>query len=194
MIDRLGLYNEVFTNPNDNFCDCVETARWARAYNQLSEIVSARSKVSDNLSSIRVISRLLLPTEEDVFHAWVVVCFVPWARVPQRQLVKPTSKKFSCAASIAAKEGIKANNKILKIVDNAVSCLEEISSMKNTVAHGSSLPTSPLKRKHETIDRVSQGQAIRRWGIHWRNSMLYAILTEVGENVTNAGKQVNHQL
>lgn len=188
MIDRLSLYNEVFTIPTDKECSVVETAHWSKAYNQLLDIIRARSGISNGQSTLHDISAILLRNSDDTFLAWMVVCFVPWARQTQKLPNKATSKKPPSAASLAAKEGIKADNKITKVVDEAVSHLDEIIAMKNDVNDQSQQTTSPLKRKHGTADRASQGQSIRKWGTHWRTSVIHALLTQVGESETPSGK------
>ena len=100
------------------------------------------------------------------------MCFVPWAKQSSETPAKPTSKKLPSAASIAAREGIKADNKITKAVNDAISFLPEIMATK----------------KLDLADRVIQGLAVRRWGSHWRTSVLFAILAEVGDSVTDSGK------
>jgi len=190
LIDRLGLYNEVFTNPTDRECSIVNTVRWSKAYNQLLDIVQARLGTLDEQSSIQYVSTILLRNSDDTFLAWVVACFVPWARQPQKLPDKVTLKKLPSAASLAAREGIKADNKITRVVDDAVSHLKEIVEMKNITNDNIQPTTSPLKRKQGTTDRVSQGQSIRKWGTKWRTSVLYALLTQVGESETPGGKSL----
>lgn len=190
MIDRLRLYNEVFTNPTDRECSVVDTVRWSKAYNQLLDIVRAKLGTLNGQSSLHCVSGILLRNSDDIFLAWMVACFVPWARQPQKLPQKLIAKKLPSAASLAAREGIKADNKITKVVDDAVSHLEEIVTMKNGVNDHSQPATSPLKRKQSTGDRVSQGQSIRRWGTKWRTSVIYALLTQVGESETPGGKSL----
>lgn len=118
----------------------------------------------------------------------MVTCFVPWARQPQKLPDKATSKKLPSAASMAAREGIKADNKITRMIDDAVSHLNEIVTMKDSLNDHSPPTTSPLKRKQSTIERVSQGLSIRNWGSDWRVSVIYALLTQVGESETSSGE------
>jgi len=153
------------------------------------EIIKAEAGGTDTSSSLKLISKLLVRSPEDVFLAWMITCFVPWAREPQKHLEKPSSKKTPSPASIAAREGIKADNKITKVVDEAVSYLSDIIAMKDSVITDSQSTSSPLKRRLSPSARVFQGLAVRRWGSHWRISAMYAILAEVGESQTEAGKQ-----
>lgn len=190
MIDRLGLYNDVFTIPTDRECSVVDTVRWSKAYNLLLEIVKANVGTVNRQSSSHYVSGILLRNSDDIFLAWMVACFVPWARQSQRLPDQVTSKKLPSPASLAAREGIKADNKITKIVDDAVSHLEDIVTIKTDASDHSQPNTSPLKRKQSTADRVSQGQSVRRWGTKWRTSVIYALLTQVGESETPGGKSL----
>ena len=178
----------VFTNPADTDLVVVDTAQWSSAYDELSIIINARSAGIDEPESLRIISTILLRTPEDDFLAWMIACFIPWAREPQKYSDKPSLKKLPSAASTAARGGIKADNKVTKIVDDAVSHLSEIIAVKDSLSNESRLTSSSLKRKQDGEDRVSQGQAIRRWGSHWRTSAMYALLTQVGESESGIGE------
>ena len=188
MIDQLGLYNEVFTNPIDEDRSAINTARWSIAYNCLLEIVAAKTGRANEESSLTSCSTILLRNPDEVYLAWMVACFIPWAREQPKTLDKPNPKKSPSAASTAAREGIKADNKVMKIVEDAVSCLPEIIAVKDGTIKDEQSTSSPSKRKLDTVDRVSHGQALRRWGSNWRNSVLFAMLTQVAESKTEAGK------
>ena len=109
----------------------------------------------------------------------MVTCFVPWAREPSKRgdtdLKPPPSP-----ASLAAREGIKADNKISKLINDAVCFLAEVITVKDNVI------TECNTASH--LDRVAQGQAIRRWGTRWRTIVVFAMLTEVGESETDDGQ------
>ena len=169
-------------------CAVIDTSRWSRVYDRLLKIIKATSGEAEDSASVKLISSLLLRNAEDVFLAWIIACFVPWARLPQKHINKSSSKAASSAASAAAREGIKADNKITRIVDNAVCHLSDIIMVKDSTKVGNQITTSPLKRKHDIDDRVSQGQAVRRWGSHWRSSVMYALLTQIQESQTDTGK------
>lgn len=178
LIDRLGLYHEIFTDPTNEDCKLVDTANWHRAYNQLRVIIKA--------GSYKTIESILLRSPEDFYHAWVLACFVPWAREPPKSPQK-SSKRPMTAAGLAAREGIKAENKIYKLVDDAVSDLQDIVEKKDAVSHEAQTANLPLKRKQGACaesQREMQGLAIRKWGSNWRSSAMYALLTEVAETKT----------
>lgn len=178
LIDRLGLYNEVFTDPTNADCILVDTTNWHRAYNQLWVMIKA--------GSLNTIGSILLRGSEDLYHAWILTCFVPWAREPAKSHQK-TCKRPMTAAGLAAREGIKAENKICKLVDDAVSHLQDIVEKKDAVSHEDETIYLPLKRKEGACaesQREMQGMAIRKWGSNWRSSAMYALQTELAEAKT----------
>ncbi len=183
LIDRLGLYNDVFTNPTNADRKLVDTTNWHRAYNQLRDMIKAGSLVKTG--------SLLLRGPEDIYYAWILTCFVPWAREPPMSPQK-SSKRPMTAAGLAAREGIKAENKIYKLIDDAASHLQDIVEKKDAVSHEDQTTTLPLKRKQGACaenQREMQGMAIRKWGSNWRSSVMYALLTEVAETKTETASQ-----
>lgn len=173
LIDRLGLYDDIFTNPTDPEWVSVCTTQWKRAYDQLLEITRASLAGAQSSTSLGKISSVLLRDEDDTFSAWMLACFVPFAEIAARTPESSKSKRLSHPAILAAREGIKADNKIRTIVDNAISQREEIFRIKDEASSS----------------RESQGQAIRRWGTNWRSSVLYALLTEVTRTESLTEKQ-----
>ena len=186
LVDRLGLYNEVFTDPTNVDCKIVDTADWHRAYNLLHTMIEAGSDGPTLSKYLNPIRSILLRNPEDVYHAWLLTCFVPWAREP----LKPSQrspKRPMTAASLAAREGIKAENKIYRLVDDAASHLQDIVEKKDAFNYEEQPTTVPLKRKQgasSEIQREMQGLAIRKWGPNWRSSVMYALLAEVAETRT----------
>jgi hypothetical protein len=181
------LYNEIFTDPTDPGCRIIETRRWQRAYNQFSEVTKSNPTGSEITSPVQTIATILLRNSDDVFQAWMLAAFVPWARETPKPPDKSSTKRPPSPASLAAREGIKADNKITKLVDDAVYHLQDIITIKDATNNDDSQTTSPLKRKQGAASRESQGQAIRTWGSHWRSSVVYTFLTQVAETETPAG-------
>ena len=186
LIDHLGLYNEIFTDPTDADCKLVDTADWHRAYDLLGAIIKAGSEGAASPESYKAISSILLRSAEDIYHAWILTCFVPWAREPPKSPKKSPNRPIT-AASLAAREGIKAENKIYRLVDDAASYLQEIVEKKGTFNREDQTTTLPLKQKqgaNNQVQRQMQGLAIRKWGANWRSSVMYAVLTETTETKT----------
>ena len=181
LIDRLNLYNEVFTDPTDADCKLVDTTNWHRAYNQLWDMIKAGSEGSSLPNHFKIIQSTLLRSTDDKYHAWILTCFIPWAREPPK-FPRKSSKRPMNAASLAAREGIKAENKIYRLVDDAVSHLQDVIEKKDAVSHENQTISLPIQRE-------MQGLAIRRWGSSWRSSVVYSLLTEVAETKTETDAQ-----
>lgn len=191
LIDRLDLYNEVFTDPTDAGCMLVDTQNWHRAYDQLREMTKAGSEGLSLPSPLTTIQSNLLSNADDKYHAWILTCFIPWAREPPKSQRK-SSKRPMNAASMAAREGIKAENKIYRLVDDAVSHLRDIIEKKDVIIREDQTTVIPSKRKQGAsagTQREMQGVAIRTWGSNWRSSVMYALLTEVAETKTETEAQ-----
>lgn len=192
LIDRLGLYNEIFTDPTNADCKVIDTANWHRAYNQLRQFIKAGSDGSTLPNSSKVIHTILLRSPEELYHGWILTCFVPWARESPNSPQK-SSKRPMTAASLAAREGIKAENKIYRLIDDAVYHLQDIVEKKDAVTHTDQTTSLPLKRKQGASaenQRQMQGLAIRKWGSNWRSSVMYALLTEIAESKTEIDSQM----
>lgn len=114
----------------------------------------------------------LVTSDEERYLAWVLLCVVPFARVPGQVSRSENLKKNRPLATQAAREGIKAPNKVSDLVTASWLHLEEIAEMKNLVCSGN-------ERMNE---RDYFGMAIRRWhsqGQHWRLQVLFAMLDDV---------------
>ena len=191
LIDRLGLFNEVFTDPTTADYKRVDTGSWHRAYDMLQTMLHAESEGPALTKSVKTICSILLRSPEAVYQAWLLTCFVPWAREPPKFSQK-SPKRPMTAASLAAREGIKAENKIYRLVDDAASHLQDIIQKKDAFNHEGYPPIVPLKGKQgasRDIQREIQGLAIRKWGSNWRSSVMYALLTEVAETKTEDQSQ-----
>lgn len=138
-------------------------------------------------TSSEKIASVLLRDTDNTFMAWMLACFVPFAEIMAKPPERSKSKRLQPPASLAAREGIKADNKICTIVDNAITHREEIVRIKDEVDYDSEPSIVRSKRKQGSSSRESQGQAIRRWGTYWRSSVLYALLTDVTKTESLTG-------
>ncbi len=184
LIDQFGLYNTIFTNADDETFGYADTTHWYQAYDQLVCIVTAKTSPTEDSDQLAMLKNLLLHNFAEKYRAWLLCALVPWARAPSAKPEKAGGKTPPSPACLAAREGIKAENKILKMVEDAVVNLQDIIDKKNEGAEVLQ-PTELLqKRKHAMLDtenRVRQGIAIRLWGTNWRSSVMYALLVEVSE-------------
>ena len=181
LIDRLGLYNTVFLNPKVDHNDKADTEHWSLAYGQLSDIAWAPAEKDGTSTSLALIKEILLPDSEHVYLAWLLCAFVPWARAVPAAPENPKSKAPLTVAATVARRGIDINNAQTKIIDHAVLSVNDISKTKQVSSEQEGAVTSPLKRKQNQDMRETQGMAIRRWGVHWRSNVMFALLVDIME-------------
>ena len=174
----MGLYNTIFTNPQTDLHERADIRNWRSAYDPLRELAEISLNGEERPSDLRTIATILLRNPEDLYLAWMMSCFVPWARA---KLPGPTSKRPTTLATLAAREGIKADNKLAKIITHAVLELENVIKMKDSVVSQAMSSNSPLNEKDRAPSRENQGQAIRRWGQNWRSIAIYALLVQLSE-------------
>ena len=182
LIDRLDLYNTIFTNPKIDQHDMANTDQWNLAYDQLLAIVRvSEEKDGASSSATLLIQRLLLPNSEHLYLAWLLCAFVPWARAIPVASGRPKSKAPPTVAAKVAREGVDVNSVQTKIIDNAVLSLPDILKTREAINERRDSPASSLKRKQDSDLREAQGMAIRRWGVHWRSNVIFALLVDIME-------------
>lgn len=179
LIDRLGLYNTIFTNPRKVEFDSVDTRSWNRTYDGLQELMAPGYRSVNCFDSFGIIKSTLLRDSDDNYLAWLLCSFTPWVLMKTVVPETSVSKAPIPLAATVAREGIKADNKVTKLVEGAMNNLCEIIASKNAMAGQDAPTTPPLKRKFESISREDLGMSIRRWGPQWRNYTMYAILVEL---------------
>ena len=183
----MGLYNTVFTNPSYDEIKNIATNDWSKAYYMLTQITN-----SDNGSptsvTLRKLKQLLIKDAHECYVAWLLCSLTPWARTENPMKQKPDAKKNPPMAAVVAREGLKTENKTLKVISDAVLHLDEITASKNAMSNEGQSVTLPMKRKQAPLDRQNLGMAIRRWGSNWRSSVMFAILVETMGAGTQTGK------
>lgn len=144
------------------------------------------------LGPIIVISRILLrePLDsEEVFLAWIVCCFIPYARSAK----SPSSKFPRTLAAAAAREGIKTDNKTTKIVEEASLNLPDVITTRGLL---SSQPEIALLSPNQALQparRELYGKGLLRWGAHWRSTVIFALLVEITEAKDDLGIYHTHR-
>ncbi|KAI4242559.1 MAG: hypothetical protein L6R40_003940 [Gallowayella cf. fulva] len=148
LIDRLGLYQTIFADPGSNSSASKPVlVNWRRAYDQAEAFVTTPSKETVFGALMNRIQLALLKDSKDVYSMWLLCAFVPWARVMAPALKKASAKAAASPAGIAAREGIKADNNSVKLIENAAAHLVDIIQVKDAVIKEKASITAPRKRK-----------------------------------------------
>lgn len=160
LIDELGLYHTIFTDPVNLNAPQPSLDGWSAAYGFLH----------DSPSDIDSVYEVLVTSDEARYYAWVLACVAPFARLPGSISANP--KKKPPVATVAAREGIKAPTKMSDLITAAFCHREEICELKSKVSSDVA----------SEVGRDTLGMAVRRWeakGTHWRLQVLFAILYDL---------------
>ncbi|KAK4238163.1 mitochondrial CCA tRNA nucleotidyltransferase [Achaetomium macrosporum] len=163
LIDRLGLYHAVFTNPEREDMPQPDTATWRVAYETLEQLEATKTPGS--------IYDLLATSEEARYYAWSLATLTPWEHLPDDPPLKPGKPALPLPMQ-AAREGFKAPNKLCDIITAAHRHRPAILELKDVVRD----------RRESMNERDRFGMTIRDWdsrGGNWRLQVLYAILVDV---------------
>ncbi|KAL2200634.1 hypothetical protein P885DRAFT_27420 [Corynascus similis CBS 632.67] len=172
LIDRLGLYHAVFTDPERSDMPRPDTASWPSAYECLDflEVHKTPGSIYD----------LLVTSEEARYYAWSLATLTLWEQLPDDPPLK-SGKPALPLPTQAAREGFKAPNKLSDVVTAAHRHRPAILELMELVRD----------KREDRNKRDLFGMAIRDWdsrGGSWRLQVLFAILVDVAERVTPAGK------
>ena len=163
----------------------VDTQKWQCAYDSLRGLANADYEDTESSSHSSLIATILLRDSEDRYLAWMMSCFVPWARVKN-----PTfnSRSPTNSAAVVAREGIKTDNKLTKVIKDAVLEIESVVKMKDSIVSWTKSSKLPVEMRDQSSIRETQGQAIRHWGSRWRSIAIYALLVQLSEVRDESGK------
>ncbi|TVY54405.1 CCA tRNA nucleotidyltransferase, mitochondrial [Lachnellula cervina] len=171
LIDRLGLYQFVFTDPTVQNIPIPSTTNWHFAYDCLEVLKSNETPGSIYNSLVR--------SEDAKFIAWVLAAAAPWADVPLPQPIKTKTKLPLPFGTLVVREGIKATSKVCDVVTGAFRNFVELTGLRDAI-----------KRNDGYVhERDTIGMSIRRWdsqGKNWRLQVLLAILVEAMNNSRNS--------
>jgi tRNA nucleotidyltransferase (CCA-adding enzyme) len=160
LIEQLGLYHTIFTDPVKLDTPQPSLDGWSAAY----EFLHWSSSNTDSVYNV------LVTTDEAKYYTWILACVAPFARLPGSTSANP--KKKPPLAAVVAREGIKAPTKLSDLITVSVCHREEICGLKSKVSGGGV----------SEVGRDTLGMAIRRWeagGTHWRLQVLFAILYDI---------------
>lgn len=164
LIDRLGLYSTIFTDPTSPGNPAPTTTNWAIVYTCLNELKSNETPGSIYQSLVR--------SYDAKYLSWVLAAITPWSQMPLPQPAKPGGKLPPPLGTTVVREGLKCETKLCNVVTGAFRHHEEITALKDAI----------VEKKEYTSKRDTVGMTIRRWdaqGGHWRLQALFALLVEV---------------
>ncbi|KAK8867714.1 poly A polymerase head domain-containing protein [Apiospora arundinis] len=173
-INTLGLYHTVFTDPAKKDAPQPDISNWRTVYECLDRLREARTPGS--------IYDVLVHTKEAAYFSWVLAAVVPWA--PYTQEAPATGKQPPPLATLAAREGIKAPNKVCEVITAAEKHRGQIMALKNAVC----------AKESYINERDRFGMAIRQWearGGQWRLQVLSAFLVEASQVLGSASAKEN---
>lgn len=201
LIDRLKLYYTIFTNYKSSSGEMAETKSWKVAYQFLAMMTAKLKEVNDYtiipimfreeeaLGPITLLSRILLREPSEVFLAWIVCCFIPYARSG-----KSDSSKFPrTLAAAAAREGIKTDNKTTKIIEEASLNFPDVIMTRRLIEIRTEIALLSSKQALQPSSREIYGKALLRWGVHWRSTVIFALLVEITEAKDDLGMYHTHR-
>lgn len=163
-IDQLGLYHAIFTDPARSDMARPDLTNWSRVYECLHRLADTQTPGS--------IYDVLVHTEEAAYFAWSLAALAPWEQVHDPEPTKQGAKVPLPLITLAAREGVKATNKLCDVVTGAHRHRAEIAELKRLVCEGD--------QARNERDRF--GMAIREWdtkGGHWRLQVLFALFVDV---------------
>ncbi|KAI1176700.1 hypothetical protein F4777DRAFT_587777 [Nemania sp. FL0916] len=161
-INDLGLYHTIFTDPRKPATELPAMSQWPGAYECLEHLLQHRKLGS--------ISDILIQTDEAPHYAWVLAALTPWEGV-DKSVYNSKGKPPPLLITLAAREGIKAPNKLCDLITAAHNNRADIMSLKTAV----------VQKTGYINERDRFGMAIRHWdakGGYWRLQVLFSLLVE----------------
>ncbi|KAJ8611706.1 hypothetical protein MRB53_037817 [Persea americana] len=120
----------------------------------------------------------LAPDDEARYLVWVLTAMAPFDDAPVLEPVKPGGKLPSPMIVIAAREGIRASNKVADLLLAAHKNHEDIIAVKDAFLKAAKSSIAS-RSEPDVTGRDTLGMAIRRWGATWRLQCVFALLLEV---------------
>ncbi|KAI1456634.1 hypothetical protein F4805DRAFT_467973 [Annulohypoxylon moriforme] len=164
-VEKLGLYHTVFTDPTHSNIPVPDISNWKLAYELFDSLRQNKTPGS--------IYDVLVRSDEADYYAWILAAICPWENV-QDPPHNGKGKQPPPFVTLAAREGIKASNKLSDLATAAHNNRAEIITLMTAVSENAPFVT----------ERDRFGMAIRNWDAragHWRVQVLYALLVEAME-------------
>ena len=188
-VDRLDLYDVIFTDPARSSIPAPNTQWWSNAYKSLPKMLG--SQEGSNPSTLS--SKLTFENEERL-AAWYLCSIAPWTPAITPDEYAQQKGQAKTLAAFVAREGIKIDNKNRDIIDKSVLRLEDMIALKNRLVRDKEA-CRPSKRKQPAISREEVGMQLHGWGALWRCGIILANLVELmqGEAGSKVGIDAGYQ-
>lgn len=173
MINDAGLYSTVFSDPT------VADSGLTPEVDTWPVVLDTVAALLDSSNTNR---SLFIYDAEEAYIAWVLACMVPYRNAPALE-AKPGKKPPPPIATQVAREGFKATNKVSEIITLAVGNSPDL---VGTAAMYDRPHTQNSKISFDTQDRQDIGMEIRRLGSTWRLQAIYAMLSKVADEPSEA--------
>jgi len=155
-----------------------DLSRWHGAYECLDSL-------SNNPAPASLYS-VLVRTDEAAYYAWTLSALPPWEYVDE-PLHTGKGRPPPPLATLAAREGIKAPNKLCELITAAHNNRADILELKNAV----------VRNAAHITERDRFGMAIRHWdarGGYWRLQVLFCLLVEAMQRWSTEAKHSGEYL
>lgn len=172
LIDRLGLYETIFTDPTRDLRSKPDTTYFSLAFAFINSLF--RETAIDIPTEI---PETLTRNPEEKYLAWVCAALMPWADAPTVPHQKPTQRPYY-AAYLVAREGFKAPNKVCDVITASLQNGEEIRQLVDRCFNQLRRPNA-TKGRDDATSRDTLGMAIRRWSANWRTQVLFSLVYEI---------------
>jgi tRNA nucleotidyltransferase (CCA-adding enzyme) len=167
LIDRLGLYSTIFTDPTAQSSPLADSSEWHAIYKCLEVLESNKTPGSIYQSLVR--------SDDAKYLAWILTALTPWSAIPNPQPGVAGGKLPLPLATNVAREGFKADNKICSVVTAAFRNCGDVIKLKDSVTR-----EEPFVNERDTL-----GMMIRKWdsmGGQWKLQVLFALLVDVSRS------------
>jgi tRNA nucleotidyltransferase (CCA-adding enzyme) len=171
IIDRIGLWSTIFTDPTANSLVVPDTKNWHLVYDCFQQLESHSTPGSIYQSLVR--------SPDARYFSWMLVALTPWSAI-SGPTVKPGAKPPPPLIAQVAREGIKAESKTCSLIAGAFRNFPDINALRDAI----------LKKETWTNERDKVGMSIRKWdsqGGHWRLHVLFALLVETFNGASSTG-------
>ncbi|KAL7785249.1 hypothetical protein V8C37DRAFT_394416 [Trichoderma ceciliae] len=162
LLDRLGLYQAIFSDPLQEDVLMPDTSRWHVAYRCLDGLLRNRDPGS--------ICQALVDDGDNTYLAWNLAAVSPWIPIEDHSGRKQKPNALP-PVGVIAREGFKASNKLTTVMGACHKHRAEILGLKTAVCE-----STPIIDQRDTF-----GMAIRKWeavGGNWKLQVLGVILVD----------------